>query len=151
MPSLNRLILCGRLGVDPEVRATQKGMAVANLSLGVTDSSNEGEKTNWYDVRWLTSTARRDLSSSLRDACPSTTGRPRTARSARRFSSLAKNCSFSTPSRRARRCPSQLKKKQIPLRSKDGDSATEGSYETQDHSSYSLPLVRPQLYLGRIL
>jgi|TARA_R110000824_G_scaffold230129_3_gene417722 single-strand DNA-binding protein len=50
MPSLNRVILCGRLGVDPEVRATQKGMAVANLSLGVTDYSNEGEKTNWYDV-----------------------------------------------------------------------------------------------------
>lgn len=51
MPSVNKVFLCGRLGVDPEVRATKNGTAVANLSLGVTDYSKEhGEKTNWYDV-----------------------------------------------------------------------------------------------------
>jgi single-strand DNA-binding protein len=51
MPSVNKVFLCGRLGVDPEVRATKNGTAVANLSLGVTDYTKDaGEKTNWYDV-----------------------------------------------------------------------------------------------------
>ena len=57
MPSLNRVILCGRLGADPECRATKNGTAVANMSLGVTDYSTEGEKTNWYDVTVWSRTA----------------------------------------------------------------------------------------------
>ena len=51
MPSVNKVFLCGRLGVDPEVRTTKNGTAVANLSLGVTDYSKEhGEEIRWYDV-----------------------------------------------------------------------------------------------------
>jgi len=57
MPSLNRVILCGRLGVDPEVRTTKNGTTVANLSLGVTDYSAGGEKTNWYDITVWSKTA----------------------------------------------------------------------------------------------
>jgi len=58
MPSVNKVFLCGRLGVDPEVRTTKNGTTVANLSLGVTDYSKEdGEVTNWYDVTVWSRTA----------------------------------------------------------------------------------------------
>ena len=58
MPSVNKVFLCGRLGVDPEVRTTKSGIAVANLSLGVTDyTKDDGEVTNWYDVTVWSRTA----------------------------------------------------------------------------------------------
>jgi single-strand DNA-binding protein len=38
MPSLNRVIIAGNLTRDPEVRYTPSGMAVADVSLAISDS-----------------------------------------------------------------------------------------------------------------
>lgn len=47
---MNRVILLGNLGADPEVRYTQNGMAVANFSLAVKRNfAKEGEPdTDWF-------------------------------------------------------------------------------------------------------
>lgn len=55
MPSLNRVQLIGRLGKDPESRATPTGKKVAHFSLAVSQrwKSGEGEskeKTEWVNV-----------------------------------------------------------------------------------------------------
>lgn len=56
MSSVNKAILIGNLGKDPEVRALQDGSKVANLSLATTESwkdKNTGEKkerTEWHRV-----------------------------------------------------------------------------------------------------
>ncbi|MFL2771453.1 MAG: single-stranded DNA-binding protein [Rhodospirillaceae bacterium] len=54
--SVNKVILVGNLGRDPEVRTTQTGTKVANISLATSDSwkdKNTGErreKTEWHRV-----------------------------------------------------------------------------------------------------
>ena len=54
--SVNKVILIGNLGRDPEVRTTQSGTKVANLSLATSESwkdRNTGErkeKTEWHRV-----------------------------------------------------------------------------------------------------
>ena len=54
--SLNKVMLIGRLGRDPEVRYTQGGVAVANLRLATDDSwtdkktGEKQEKTEWHTV-----------------------------------------------------------------------------------------------------
>ena len=57
---VNKVILVGNLGADPEVRYTPSGSAVTNLSVATTDSwtdKNSGQKqerTEWhrgYDVQ----------------------------------------------------------------------------------------------------
>lgn len=55
MASVNKVILIGNLGRDPELRYTQSGQAVANFSLATTDrfSNREGdrqERTEWHRV-----------------------------------------------------------------------------------------------------
>jgi single-strand DNA-binding protein len=55
MASINKVILIGNLGRDPELRYTQSGQAVANFSLATTDrfSNREGERqerTEWHRV-----------------------------------------------------------------------------------------------------
>ncbi|MFN4262795.1 MAG: single-stranded DNA-binding protein [Thioalkalivibrionaceae bacterium] len=53
---INKVILVGNLGADPEVRQTGSGMAVANLSLATTDawmdkaSGERRENTEWHRV-----------------------------------------------------------------------------------------------------
>lgn len=52
---VNKVILVGNLGQDPELRYTGNGTAVANLRLATTDSykNQEGErveKTEWHNV-----------------------------------------------------------------------------------------------------
>lgn len=52
---INKVILIGNLGKDPEVRETGKGTKVANFSLATsaTCKNNEGEKmtrTEWHNV-----------------------------------------------------------------------------------------------------
>lgn len=44
---VNKVILLGNLGADPEVRATQSGMNVANLRIATTESVKVGD--NWED------------------------------------------------------------------------------------------------------
>ncbi|MFZ2620611.1 MAG: single-stranded DNA-binding protein [Alphaproteobacteria bacterium] len=53
--SVNKVILVGNLGRDPEIRRTGDGKAVANLNLATTDkwkdkSGERQEKTEWHRV-----------------------------------------------------------------------------------------------------
>jgi single-strand DNA-binding protein len=54
--SVNKVILIGNLGRDPEIRSTQDGTRVANLSVATSESwrdKNTGErreKTEWHRV-----------------------------------------------------------------------------------------------------
>nr|HID58824.1 single-stranded DNA-binding protein [Desulfobacterales bacterium] len=55
MGSINKVILVGNLGRDPEVRYTPGGMAVANFSLATTETwtNKDGEKeshTEWHRI-----------------------------------------------------------------------------------------------------
>jgi len=54
--SVNKVILVGNLGRDPEVRSTQNGGKVANLSLATSEkwkdrnTGEQREKTEWHRV-----------------------------------------------------------------------------------------------------
>ncbi len=55
MSGVNKVILIGNLGKDPEVRYLDSGVAVANFSLATTENyrNKEGEKvsqTEWHNV-----------------------------------------------------------------------------------------------------
>lgn len=55
MSSLNKVMLIGRLGKDPEVRYTQSGVAVASFSLATSEkykdkSGEQHETTEWHKV-----------------------------------------------------------------------------------------------------
>ena len=52
---VNKVILLGNLGKDPEVKYTQSGMAVARFSLATTDRAkdkdgNWQDKTEWHNL-----------------------------------------------------------------------------------------------------
>ncbi len=46
--SYQRVVICGNLGKDVEVRMTQQGKTVANLSVAVSESK---DKTEWFSVQ----------------------------------------------------------------------------------------------------
>jgi single-strand DNA-binding protein len=54
--SVNKVILVGNLGRDPEIRRTQDGRPIANLRIATTDSwrdkvsGERREKTEWHTV-----------------------------------------------------------------------------------------------------
>jgi single-strand DNA-binding protein len=56
MSSVNKVILIGNVGKDPEIRSTQDGRGIANLSIATSESwkdKNTGErkeKTEWHRV-----------------------------------------------------------------------------------------------------
>ena len=56
MAGVNKVILVGRLGQDPEVRYTPDGTAVANFSLATStewkdkNSGEKREKTEWHRI-----------------------------------------------------------------------------------------------------
>jgi single-strand DNA-binding protein len=55
MSSLNKVMLIGRLGQDPEVRYTQSNTAVATLNLATNERYKDGngeyqDKTEWHRV-----------------------------------------------------------------------------------------------------
>ena len=55
MSGVNKVILIGNLGKDPEVRYLDNGVAVANISLATSESykNKEGKRitqTEWHDV-----------------------------------------------------------------------------------------------------
>lgn len=56
MASVNKVILVGNLGADPEVRYTTSGDAIANIRLATTDSwrdkasGEQRESTEWHRV-----------------------------------------------------------------------------------------------------
>jgi len=55
MSSVNKVILLGRLGKDPEVRNFQNGGKVVNFSLATSErwkdrDGNQKEKTEWHNI-----------------------------------------------------------------------------------------------------
>ena len=54
--SLNRVMLIGNIGKDPEIRSTQDGREIANLSIATSESwkdkqtGERREKTEWHRV-----------------------------------------------------------------------------------------------------
>jgi len=55
MSGVNKVILIGNLGKDPEVKYLESGIAVANITLATTENykNKEGEKvsqTVWHDI-----------------------------------------------------------------------------------------------------
>ena len=55
MAGVNKVILIGNLGADPEVKYLDSGVAVANFSLATTESykNKEGERvsqTEWHNI-----------------------------------------------------------------------------------------------------
>lgn len=55
MSSVNKVILIGNVGRDPEIRATQDGKEIANLSLAASESwkdksGERKERTEWLNV-----------------------------------------------------------------------------------------------------
>jgi len=48
--SVNKVILIGRLGKDPEIRYTQTGLAVATLNLATNSPSKNRETGEWEEV-----------------------------------------------------------------------------------------------------
>ena len=54
--SVNKVILVGNLGADPEIKRTQDGRPIANLSVATSDSwrdkttGEKKEKTEWHRV-----------------------------------------------------------------------------------------------------
>jgi single-strand DNA-binding protein len=62
MASVNKVILIGNLGRDPEVRYMPDGAAIANISLATTDtwkdkSGEKQERTEWHRVAFFGKTA----------------------------------------------------------------------------------------------
>jgi len=51
---LNKCMLIGNLGADPEVRYTQSGAAIANFNMATTETwtkdGNKEEKTEWHRI-----------------------------------------------------------------------------------------------------
>ncbi len=59
---VNKVILLGNLGKDPEVKYTQGGMAVANFSLATSSSvkdkdGNWQDRTEWHNIKAFGRTA----------------------------------------------------------------------------------------------
>ena len=55
MASVNKVVLIGNVGKDPEIRFTQSGEAIANFSLATSESwtdksGQKQEKTEWHRV-----------------------------------------------------------------------------------------------------
>ena len=62
MASLNKVILIGNLGRDPEIRYTQAGEPIANFSLATSEKwtgkdGQKQEKTEWHKVEVFGKTA----------------------------------------------------------------------------------------------
>jgi len=54
MPSVNKVILIGNLGKDPEVKYTPSGVQIAKFSLATSERVKKGdnweEKTDWHNI-----------------------------------------------------------------------------------------------------
>ena len=58
---LNKITIIGNLGRDPEIRHTQNGTTVCNMSVGVTEQRKEGNEwinhTEWFNIVCFKKTA----------------------------------------------------------------------------------------------
>ena len=55
--SVNVVVLSGRLGKDPELRATTTGKSVVQFSIAVDDGWGEKKRTDWWDIEAWDKTA----------------------------------------------------------------------------------------------
>jgi len=54
---MNSIYLIGRSGADAELRYTQNGTAVLNLSIAVNEKKGDGYEANWFKVSAYSKTA----------------------------------------------------------------------------------------------
>lgn len=52
MPALNKVMLIGHLGKDPELKYTEAGTAVCNFSMATTEKWKEKDGTKQEKVEW---------------------------------------------------------------------------------------------------
>jgi single-strand DNA-binding protein len=57
MASLNRVMLIGNLGRDPEVTYTPAGLAITKFSVATTEKIKDVEKTEWHRITTFGKTA----------------------------------------------------------------------------------------------
>jgi single-strand DNA-binding protein len=58
MAGINKVILIGNLGADPEIRYTASGMAVAKLRIATTERYKDKDKQDWQErTEWHRVTA----------------------------------------------------------------------------------------------
>lgn len=59
MPSQNRVFLIGHVGQTPDVKRTESGLTIVNLSVATKDYQGKGKepKTNWHRVKVFGKTA----------------------------------------------------------------------------------------------
>lgn len=50
MPSVNKAIILGHLGADPEARETGGGMAVCTMRVATSEKFKDGERTEWHTI-----------------------------------------------------------------------------------------------------
>lgn len=50
MSSVNKVILVGRVGKNPEVKHLDSGKSVANFSLATSEKYNNTESTEWHNI-----------------------------------------------------------------------------------------------------
>jgi single-strand DNA-binding protein len=50
MAGVNKVILVGHLGRDPEIRVSKAGMNICNFSLAVSEKSKDGDTTEWFKI-----------------------------------------------------------------------------------------------------
>jgi single-strand DNA-binding protein len=60
--SVNKVILVGNVGKDPEIRATPSGVKVANFTLATSDNQKDAqgnwqERTEWHNLKAFNRTA----------------------------------------------------------------------------------------------
>jgi hypothetical protein len=111
MASVNKVILVGNLGADPEVRYLPSGEAVANIRIATTDTwkdkdGNKQEATEWHRVSFFGRQAesrgqylKKGRRSMSRAPSAPANGRTRKARTATRPRSSAIACRCSAAAR----------------------------------------------------
>ena len=74
MNTLNKAMILGRLGRDPEVRYTSGGSPIANISVATNSRSKDKESGQWQDVtEWhRVILFNKNADNKIRDFCNST-------------------------------------------------------------------------------
>ncbi len=54
---MNRVVLIGNVGKDPEIRYAQSGMAICNFSIATTKMAKGEKKTSWHNILCFDKTA----------------------------------------------------------------------------------------------
>ena len=155
--SVNKVILIGNLGKDPEVKYTQTGMAVARFSVATNDrfkdkDGNWQDRTEWHNLVAFQRTAEiaaeylkkgaRSISKAVCTATPGTTRRLARRSTRPRSSSTIWCCSADAmPAARGRRTSRRQVQRHGPAHPRAGTFA--GAIRRRDHGRrYSVLMAR---------